>query len=198
MRQRWTVAVLAVGLLLAVSGRASADLVATIQGNDCSGLFGTEFASCKVPDLFDPNMSPVVVKFNANGSVSEVNSGLFPTISGDEFSFSFGSNGSGTWTYSPGADDPATLVSFYVAKGGNYFNLFNNAGNTNSWFAPFNPVNGQPTGLSHLTFYQGPAGVSAGPMSPVPEPGSLLLLASGLAAGVARLRSRSRNRRVAD
>jgi len=190
MGRQWTVAVIAAVALLCSAGRASADFVATIQGTDCEGLFGTNFESCAIPDLFDPNTSPVIAKFSGAGTVRwDINSALFPTIAGDEFSFTFGPNGSGSWTYMPGADDPATLVSFYVAKGGDYFNLFSNAGNTNSWFAPTNPENGQPVGLAHLTFYQG--GISAVPTAATPEPGSLLLLAGGVAAAMARFRRKA-------
>jgi hypothetical protein len=175
---------------IAMTGRAQAEpvLVATLEGNDCSGLFGQGFASCAIPALYDPDTTPVIIKFNADGSVSDVNSDLFPTISGDEFSFSFGANGTGTWSYTPGAGDPATLVSFFVVKGGPVFNLFSVSGNTdNTFFVPLNPNNQQPYGLSHLTFYEG----GQGGETPVPEPATLLLVTSGLLAA-ARLRHRAR------
>ena len=163
---------------LASIGRAQADsiLVATLTGNDCAGLFGGSFASCAIPDAYDPENTPAIIKFNADGSVSEINTELFPTISGDEFSFTFNDDGTGSWTYAPGADDPASLVSFFVAKGGPAFNLFSVTGNMNSWFTPTNPANQQPFGLSHLTFYEGADGTV------VPEPATWLLVGGGLMA----------------
>ena len=165
--------------------RADSILVTTLSGSDCSGAFGQSFPNCAIPDAYDPDNTPVIIKFDADGSVSEINSDLFPTISGDEFSFSFGASGSGSWVYSPGSDDPSSLVSFFVAKGGPAFNLFSVTGNTGSWVTPTNPANGQPFGLSHLTFYEGGQSVPETP--PVPEPATLLLVGGGLAAA-ARLR----------
>ena len=166
--------------------RADSILVTTLSGSDCSGVFGQSFQNCAIPDAYDPENTPVIIKFDANGSVSEINSDLFPTISGSEFSFSFGASGTGSWVYSPGADDPSSLVSFFVAKGGPAFNLFSVTGNGGSWVTPTNPANGQPFGLSHLTFYEGGQGVPP-EVPPVPEPATLLLVGGGLAAA-ARLR----------
>lgn len=194
MVTRW-LTVLAVALVcLGAGGRADADpvLVATLSGNDCSGVFGQGFSNCVIPDAYDPDNSPVIIKFNANGTVSEINSARFPSISGNEFSFTFNGDGSGTWTYTPGLSDPASLVSFLAAKGGSAFNLFSVAGNTGSWFTPTNQNNGRPLGLSHLTFYNGASVPPDDPDAPVPEPASLLMVGSGLLA--ARY-WRKRNRR---
>jgi hypothetical protein len=152
-------------------------------GNDCSGVFGTGLANCKIPAGVDPGQSPIIIKFNFNddGSLGlvERNNALFPTITGAEFSFNFsgggvgdtGDTGDGSWTYTPGVGDP--LITFYTAKGGNDFNLFSNPGspNTNTYFTPLNPSGGF-AGLSHLSFYD-----TGG--SRVPEPATLLL--AGLA-----------------
>ena len=174
MRSRFKkVAVLGGLLSLAVASQARAEsfYLATISGNDCSGVFGTGFTQCAIPSTFDPDMTPVIIKFNPDGTVSEVNSALFPTISGSEFSFTFNSDGTGEWTYTAGANDPATLVSYFVAKGGDSFNLFSvDSNGPNSWFAP------PGAGLSHLTFYEGATN------DVVPEPGTWLLVGSGLVA----------------
>jgi PEP-CTERM motif len=175
--------------LSAVSSVASAAFVATVGGNDCAGVFGDSFPECKVPALYDPDETPIIIKFDYNNETglfsTEINSALFPTISGAEFAFDFtGEGGTGTWTYTPGVDDP--VITFFVAKGGPNFNLFSNLGDPNSdtWFTPPNP--GVPNaGLSHLSFYD-----SDGGEIPIPEPGSLALLGVGLIgiAGLARRR----------
>jgi hypothetical protein len=178
---------LAVVGLSAFSSIASADFIQTFPGNDCAGTFGQPFANCKIPANIDENQSPIIIKFdlNADGTFStEINSGLFPTIDGSEFSFDFSGNAAtGTWTYNPGAGDP--LINFFTAKGGNFFNLFSNLGDPNSddWLTPTNPNNQRPFGLSHLAFYDTGGG------GQVPEPTTLLLLGAGLfAAGFARRR----------
>lgn len=180
MRSRFKkVAVLGGILSLAVASQARAESfhIATIAGNDCAGVFGATFTECAIPSTFDPDMTPVIIKFNADGTVSETNSTLFPTISGSEFSFTFNDDGTGSWTYMPGADDPATLVSFFVAKGGDSFNLFSvDSNGPNTWFTPLTNGGG-PAGLSHLTFYEGASSDDV-----VPEPGTWLLVGSGLVA----------------
>jgi hypothetical protein len=151
--------------LSAFSSVASAGFVATIDGNDCAGVFGGSFPECFSTEI----------------------SALFPSIDGSEFDFDFSipSGGTGTWTYTPGPGDPA--INFFVAKGGpDGFNLFSNLGDPNSdtWATP--PTPGVPNaGLSHLSFYD-----SGGGEIPVPEPGSLALLGVGLIgiAGLARRR----------
>jgi len=170
----------------AFSSIASAAFIQTFEGNDCSGVFGQGFANCKIPANIDPNESPIIIKFNFNDGVPgaiEINSGLFPTIDGSEFSFDFtGDGATGTWNYNPGAGDPG--INFFVAKGGPDFNLFSNLGDplTDDWFTPNNP-GGNPAGLSHLDFYDTTNG------NGVPEPTTLLLLGAGLfAAGFARRR----------
>jgi hypothetical protein len=189
MRSCWARVAVAIAVLGCGSGVAWADsvLITSLSGNDCSGVFGQGFRNCAIPDTYDPDNTPAIIKFNANGSVSEVNDDLFPTISGSEFSFSFGANGTGSWVYSPGAGDPSSLVSFFVAKGGPGFNLFSVTGNGGSWVTPTNPANGRPFGLSHLTFYNGGLGSVPPDAPPVPEPATLLLVGGGLAAA-SRLR----------
>jgi PEP-CTERM motif len=172
----------------AFSSIASAAFIETFEGTDCAGVFGTPFAACTIPARIDPNETPVIIKFNFAGgdfSVAEINDGLFPTIDGSEFDFSgvIAGGGTGTWTYTPGAGDPG--INFFVAKGGDFFNLFSNLGDplSDDWLTPTNPANDQLFDLSHLTFYDTDNG------GDVPEPTTLLLLGAGLfAAGFARRR----------
>lgn len=176
MKVRWWQQGLAVAALTAFSSFAGAAvLLDTIAGNDCAGVFGQPFADCKIPAQYDPDQSPIIIKFDFNdqGVVTnlEINS-LFPTIDGSEFSFLITGPGTGTWTYTAGAGDP--LIEFFVAKGGPNFNLFSTGGLTDSYFTPTNPNNQQPFGLSHLSFYD------TGGVRQVPEPGTLVLL--GMAA----------------
>ena len=120
-------------------------------------------------------MSGAVVS-GGDFSIEEINVALFPTIDGDEFVFTDVSAGgaTGTWTYTPGAGDPD--INFFVAKGGDFFNLFSTLGLTDDWFTPTNPANDQLFGLSHLSFYDTDGG------GQVPEPTTLLLLGAGLFA----------------
>jgi PEP-CTERM motif len=172
----------------AFSSMASAGFIPpTFPGNDCAGTFGQPFADCKIPANIDPNESPIIIKFDfgPDGVTFEINSDLFPTIDGSEFNLGSNPGSTGTWIYTPGADDPA--IHFFVAKGGNFFNLFSNLGDplTDDWSTPINlnNNNNQRYGLSHLSFYDTGGG------GQVPEPTTLLLLGAGLfAAGFARRR----------
>jgi hypothetical protein len=156
----------------AFSSTASAALIDTIEGNDCAGVFGQNFNECRIPTQYDPNQTPIIIKIE-DGNF-EINSALFPTIDGSEFDIDITGQGTGTWTYTPGAGDP--LINFFVAKGGPNFNLFSNDGdpNSDSFFTPTNPNNNQPFGLSHLSFYDTATTVK------VAEPATLTLLGLGL------------------
>jgi hypothetical protein len=184
---------------------AQANFIATLPGNDCPGYFnppGTNgFGTCVVP----ANNSPVIIKINFNGTnfgQIDVNTALFPTITGEEFTFTFDpvqGTGVGTWTYTPGTGDPLNPITHYAAKGGNNFNLFSNPGNinTNNFYTPTNSNNGKPFGLSHITFYDSNGDIPPPPPSEIiPEidamagTGALVLLAGVLTlAGERRRKS---------
>jgi len=218
-RPEWVRSALMAAAIVAgigVSGGANAGYIATLSENDCAGVFGIPFDTCAIPDAYDPNNSPVIAKFDNDTGVWEINTALFPGVEEEDFRLVRNADGSGTWTYTPdnngdldgdGQDDFDPLVTFYVAKGGNNFNLFGNgtpvAGpfpapqiygqvgpypNTNTWFTPTNPQNGRPFGLSHVTFYDSAGG---GGQQQVPEPTLMLLTALGL-IGVGMVRRRGR------
>ncbi|MEX1057074.1 MAG: PEP-CTERM sorting domain-containing protein [Natronospirillum sp.] len=194
---------LGASFLTAASAMAAPVLMEhTLQGNDCAGVFGMPFASCEIA-YGGVSISPVIAKYDLddedendftalNNSV-EINSALYPSFDGSEISTDLNAQ---TWSYNQGENDPG--IRFWVAKGGNYFNLFwyvdsgnqgDCAGNAynlaclqqalvvaeGSWTTPINPNNQKPFGLSHLTFYN-----SGTPPALVPEPGSAALLFSGI------------------
>lgn len=115
-------------LVTGVSTAATTTLDVLFTGaNDCKGYFngpdsefGTGFSACEIFATEDGEaikLSPVIVKFAANLTVSEVSTD-FPTIDGDEFTFSNTGtdNSTGDWVYAPDANDPG--IRYWVAKAG--------------------------------------------------------------------------------
>lgn len=185
MKNWTTAAAVAFAVALSATSSDAATIVGTFEGNDCSGLFGQGFRNCVIPEDIDPDQTPIVAKFDFNGSAvskTTVNP-LYPSLTGSEWSFDFDA---GTWAYAPGPGDPN--VTFFVAKGGPGFNLYSLGDDelTGMFGTPINPNNGQPYGLSHLSFYN-----DGGDTTPdvVPEPATMALLGLGfIGAGYARRR----------
>lgn len=115
-------------VLSMVALSANAALISReFKGNDCSGYFGTGFDSCTVfineaGERIE--LSPVIAKFGGDLTLSETNDTLFPSVTGDEFSFSntTASNKTGDWSYTPGQNDPG--VRYWATKAGGNFLLF--------------------------------------------------------------------------
>jgi len=216
-RVRTIIASLLFALGTAVFGSsAHADLVqALFDGpTDCGGggQFGSNFATCSI--FINDNgqtiqLSPVIAKFDNEDNFglgeAELNTGLYPSISGTEFNVDGQDSASGTWTYTPGENDPgvrywavisgtsvllhwivndATALTF--CTGGSTNNVNYNldclqgaeAVTSGDWFT----ATGQA--ISHITFYD-TKGVQV-----VPLPPAILLLATALFGliGVARIR----------
>ena len=135
----------------AFSSMASADLIprhfrATIaQARSASPLRTARFRQISIRIE-----SPIIIKFDLamNGTIhDEINSGLFPTIDGRRVQFRLHRQGRDRdLDIHPGAGDPA--INFFVAKGGNFFNLFSNLGDplTDDWFTPINRANNDRLG----------------------------------------------------
>ena len=181
MRKLLLATLAAAGVALSLpAAQAAAILIATIPGNDCSGVFGTG-ANCTTSGTFNGtplNSSPLIAKLNPNGSVDQL--GLYLSIIGSEFSLTLGAQGVVSYTYNPVGADP--LIQYVAVKGGNFFNLFAVGGsNSETLFAPINPSNpnGNLFGVSHVSFYDTSLPTPPNPV-PVPEPASLLLFGAGL------------------
>jgi hypothetical protein len=179
-------------LLVSVPQIAKSEVaIATLDGNDCAGLFGKPFDACKIPTKYDPNQSPVIAKYDTGvdeGSTKgwEFNSEQFPSVTADDFNLTINEDGSGSFVYLKDNDDP--VITFFVAKGGPLFNLFKNDDEmlAGTWTTPVNDNNNKTFELSHITFYDTGGGI---PPSEVPEPTTLLL--TGLAlAGLSLSRKR--------
>ncbi len=179
-------------MVLWVSNVEAAPVTLFVSGNDC----GNHKCVADETGTFEgtpEDGSPFIIKFNADGSVAEINLDLYPSITGDEFDFTPDLDnelGFGSWTYTAGAGDP--FIKFWTGKGGPNYNLFYEAdgsGNavavfSGDWSTPINPANDRPFGLSHISFY------NTGDITDVPEPMTLLLF--GTAATAAAWRSRRR------
>jgi hypothetical protein len=106
--------------------------------NDCAGYFngypdsGTGFNACQIFVTQNNEtylLSPVIAKFDTTNDVlpataTDKNTASYPSVAGDEWSFSnVATNSStGTWTYTPGTNDPG--IKYWVAKAGNDFVVF--------------------------------------------------------------------------
>ena len=209
---------LAGALFLVVSSATAAPILVTKDfddgpppPNDCAGLFGGQRGlPCDVGFALTPSaeVSPIVFKANFNDGVLGETTSYFPSITGDEFNIngqplaSGNPDSSGTWSYTPGVDDPA--VRFWVAKGGNEgFKLHWMVDDANAALCAGDPYNlaclnaaiavtsgswttlGQ--GLSHMSWYD------TGDVPNVPEPVTLTLFGTGLlGVSIAARRRRSR------
>jgi hypothetical protein len=169
------------GMALSAGSAQAVVLVGTFADNDCAGVFGIG-ANCNTGGTFTTvdnrtvtlNNTPLIAKLNPNGSVDQL--GLFPSITGAEFSITNTGQGTLNYTYNPTGLDPA--IQYVVVKGGDFFNVFSFTDGSNpnaaSVFAPLNPNNQNRFGTSHISFYDTVIPVT------VPEPMSLALFGAGL------------------
>ena len=182
-------AALAFGAVASFSHPASAAIFSvTLDGNDCAGIFGgTMGTNCIVVGPTGTEFSPLIAKFDQGDLTNPDKLGLFASVDGSEFDFENNGDGTGAFTYTPGAGDPN--IRYWAAKASNAFNLFWNVdmadlascvvaysdsclgaatvSNSGDWFTPTNS-------LSHLTFYD------SGAPNVVPIPAALPLFVGGL------------------
>jgi hypothetical protein len=178
------------------------------DGNDCSGVFGTA-PDCNVEGPTGKLFSPLIVKYDLNddGSLAPPKDGKpnptinpdYPSFTGGEIKWTVTGEGTGTWTYIKDQVTTDPGIKFWVAKGGDSFNLFWMVSDADfaascsgdvytdaclskaveveggDYFTPINPANDKRFGLSHLSFYN-----SGDETSVVPLPAAAWLLLSGL------------------
>ena len=177
--------VVAATLFFSVSPAGAALVYQTFSGTDCGGQGG--FSNCTA-NLGGTQQggsgSPAIYKLDKEG---EEDFGIFPSITGNEFSLSFNEDTHVlSWSYTPGPGDP--FVVFFAIKQGNEFALFHDDGGA----AIFNFSENIDTLLgyndfSHVTWFDS-IGTA---VAPVPIPGALPLFLSGL-AGLAFIAKRRR------
>ena len=141
--------------------------------------------------------SPSIFRYNSDGA-PEINTELFPTITGSEFVISFDiTTNVLSFTYTPGTGDPT--IHYFVAKQGHDFALFYDSNAILSGAVDMDLYFAQPGGYSHMTFFDTGvppcrSGIPCGsnPGNDIPEPASLGVLGLGL-VGLGMI---SRRRRV--
>jgi hypothetical protein len=115
--------------------------------------------------------SPIIIKYEFNeGELtgSEINTDLFPSITGDEFTFEFDDASSGTWFYD-GAVAPDPRITAYGYCGGN--ECFTSTGSGFSGIFDTSLDGGSGRALSNISFYD--TGV-------VPLPAAAWMMIGGL------------------
>lgn len=177
-------AVLLASTAIAAPANAALVFLGYFAGTDCSGQGG--FPNCYATQngviqgpTTDPLASPAIYKIN-NGGNPEINSTLFPSINGGEFTFGVVNNQL-SFSYNAGAGDPE--IHYFAIKQGSEYGLWydSNAitsGNIN--LATTFPNN---VGWSHITWFdtRTPA---------VPEPGTWAMMLIGFAGAGFALRRR--------
>lgn len=178
-----TLTALALGLGLATAAPAATVLVGTYSGNDCGGAGG--FSNCYASQSGTSQgasgelASPAVYKYNNGGA--EDFSNLFPSVDGSEFDITYnGGTNTLSFTYTPGADDPA--IHYFTVKQANGFALFYDALPITSGSVTLDDFFPRTPGYSHITFFDTGGGV------PEPATWAIMIMGIGIAGGAMRLR----------
>jgi len=174
-------------LLATVSSAATFSYHSTVASSNECGAGG--FDSCT---LFG---SPTIAKYEYDDGVyggNELNNTSFPSIDGSEFSVSLASNGSGTWSYTPGVGDPVVVTGFVVKAGsgssgaGYSIYTWDDTSGTDFSSIAWDTSTLRNKALSHITFFDTGATIST---IPLPAAGWMLLAGLG---GIAALRRRKK------
>ena len=185
-----TASAIASAALFGAPAQAAVQIGGATTGNVCNGAGGINNCIATQSGVTqgtttDPLASSLIarIEFNGNGTISSTDvSSLFGTVTGSEFSASVDSNNMLTFTYTPGAGDPA--IHYYGLSQANTYNLFYDPNAITSLSIDLSTFFASNPGLSHLDVYD-----TTVPAVPEPATWAMMLLGFG-AIGVAMHRRR--------
>lgn len=171
----------------ATSAQAGVTLVSSSTGNACTGAGGINNCIATQTGVIqgtttDPLASPLIARIDSDTGADI--STLFPTIDGNEFDISYdGSTNTLSFTYTPGAGDPA--IHYFGISQANTYDLFYDPNAITSGTIDLSTYFPNNPGWSHIDFFD--------TASSVPEPATWAMMMLGLGAMGFAFRRRRRS-----